>query len=529
MTQLYTEILETETLTNSRALILNNDKTIMSCSSGTAFPTANLQVGMLCLRTDQNKLYQLKDATPTWTLIGDLLMDYNTVVQAKGNISTTTGDWNTYVTAGVYQVGGANWTGSTNGPNTAKATLTSNGQLIVTVFGSVVMQTYVAHSASLTGGVYFRLKYNATDWIPWSIQWNSTNDGAGSGLDADLLDGENLVDNAATANTVVGRDANGDIFVVTLRGTNINITGSAVLGDAVTDTHTINGSPTITGDLFMQNNKEIRWDGNTDFAEIMYISTSDAAGGSRLRIGVGDNGDEIIEFGQYNGATFTPRLTINGDGSVTIGNFSATGNVTLGSGVGNNHLFNGSVRITNQLVVAQGDNVIRNIGNSAYLSFHNSADTVRTGYMQYNAGGSLVIASENGSEIRLIRGGAIWAMDSNANIVSGVPFLGGSYPDHACRAFAKMERSGTTAVLQRAGGVSSVQFVAGTFRVRFNFSYTLPTDQYAVVVSGRTLDTDNDNGYASPYQGQTTTYVDVTVADDASVNNADMVAIAVFY
>lgn len=60
------------TLAASLAQILNNDKTIMSCSSGTAFPTTNLQVGMLCLRTDQNKLYQLQDTTPTWVLLADL-------------------------------------------------------------------------------------------------------------------------------------------------------------------------------------------------------------------------------------------------------------------------------------------------------------------------------------------------------------------------------------------------------------------------------------------------------------------------
>lgn len=60
------------TLAASLAQILNNDKTIMSCSSGTAFPTTNLQVGMLCLRTDQNKLYQLRDTTPTWVLLADL-------------------------------------------------------------------------------------------------------------------------------------------------------------------------------------------------------------------------------------------------------------------------------------------------------------------------------------------------------------------------------------------------------------------------------------------------------------------------
>lgn len=70
--QQFTDIQSTETLANSRSLLLNNDKTIMSCHSGTAFPTTNLVVGMLCLRTDEMKLYQLKDLTPNWKLIFDL-------------------------------------------------------------------------------------------------------------------------------------------------------------------------------------------------------------------------------------------------------------------------------------------------------------------------------------------------------------------------------------------------------------------------------------------------------------------------
>jgi hypothetical protein len=49
--------------------------------------------------------------------------------------------------------------------------------------------------------------------------WHAGNDGAGSGLDADLLDGENLVDNAATGNTVVGRDASGNVIVNDLNST----------------------------------------------------------------------------------------------------------------------------------------------------------------------------------------------------------------------------------------------------------------------------------------------------------------------
>ena len=37
---------------------------------------------------------------------------------------------------------------------------------------------------------YFRTKVNANAWSAWRTIWNSANDGAGSGLDADLLDGQ---------------------------------------------------------------------------------------------------------------------------------------------------------------------------------------------------------------------------------------------------------------------------------------------------------------------------------------------------
>lgn len=76
-------IADSTTLAASLAAILNNDKTALSCSSGTAFPTAELQVGMWCLRTDQAKLYMLKDATPTWLLMFDLSKDFSAWLAAK--------------------------------------------------------------------------------------------------------------------------------------------------------------------------------------------------------------------------------------------------------------------------------------------------------------------------------------------------------------------------------------------------------------------------------------------------------------
>ena len=63
--QSYTEIPENQTLKESRVLLLKNDKTVLSNSSGTSFPTQNVQVGQFCFRTDEVALYQYTEAN-TW-------------------------------------------------------------------------------------------------------------------------------------------------------------------------------------------------------------------------------------------------------------------------------------------------------------------------------------------------------------------------------------------------------------------------------------------------------------------------------
>jgi hypothetical protein len=70
--QQFVSIASSEKLTDSRQEILNNDLTVMSCNSGTSFPTTNLEVGMFCLRTDLNQLFQMVDMTPTWKMVFDL-------------------------------------------------------------------------------------------------------------------------------------------------------------------------------------------------------------------------------------------------------------------------------------------------------------------------------------------------------------------------------------------------------------------------------------------------------------------------
>ena len=91
--QSYTEIPSSRTLSASLGELLNNDKTALSCSSGTAFPTTNLQVGMLCFRTDLTKLYQLVVASPaTWRLVMDVSSDFDTQLATKLNASGYTAE-----------------------------------------------------------------------------------------------------------------------------------------------------------------------------------------------------------------------------------------------------------------------------------------------------------------------------------------------------------------------------------------------------------------------------------------------------
>jgi hypothetical protein len=89
--QNFTDIPSSRSLSDSLIEILNNDKTGISCNSGTTFPTTNQQVGMLCYRTDQLKLYLLIGTNPdNWRLIMDLASGIDTQFAAKLNSASYT-------------------------------------------------------------------------------------------------------------------------------------------------------------------------------------------------------------------------------------------------------------------------------------------------------------------------------------------------------------------------------------------------------------------------------------------------------
>lgn len=85
----------------------------------------------------------------------------NDVLISRTVVSTNSGDWNSLVKAGIYQVAGdGSWNGSTNFPLGSYA----YGQLCVFTNGSVVTQLYVTH---LNSQIWVRSKFNALDWQDW--------------------------------------------------------------------------------------------------------------------------------------------------------------------------------------------------------------------------------------------------------------------------------------------------------------------------------------------------------------------------
>lgn len=62
--QEFREILETDTVSDSREYINKELQTLRSNFAGEAFPTENLAVGMKCYRTDKGRTYTLKSLDP---------------------------------------------------------------------------------------------------------------------------------------------------------------------------------------------------------------------------------------------------------------------------------------------------------------------------------------------------------------------------------------------------------------------------------------------------------------------------------
>jgi len=77
--QNFVSIAGADKIKNSRQILVDDLNTIMSQSSGIAFPIADLQLGMPCYRSDQKKLYVLTQTGPD---VWELLFDFNDAFNA---------------------------------------------------------------------------------------------------------------------------------------------------------------------------------------------------------------------------------------------------------------------------------------------------------------------------------------------------------------------------------------------------------------------------------------------------------------
>lgn len=184
MSQSYVVVADTDTLALSRSYINNNYDALLTEFSGTSFPTLNIKVGMNCYRSDLNKTYKLTSVAPSsvWTLITDLgqvqigrddadARYFQKNTSAKANvvltgIGATTSDW-----VGIqFQDNAGNqrwyiWKDQSQDLKISRYDQTG---------------TYVDTPFSIVSGV---------PQIGTNKIWHAGNDGAASGLDADLVRG----------------------------------------------------------------------------------------------------------------------------------------------------------------------------------------------------------------------------------------------------------------------------------------------------------------------------------------------------
>lgn len=236
MSQNFPAIPSTTLISDSLQLLIDRDAAAASNFSGTAFPTANLIVGMMCHRTDLQKIYILRSTGPdVWSFMADV--GATDTVAAK---ATTLNTGRNFVIAG----DGTSNTVSFNGSAAVTLTLTlaasgvtagTYSKVTVDAKGRVTVGAALAsadlpQSPTLTGTITGQtLRATATTAV--------TLGGSGHGLQAGADAGNNVAISAAMVQAR-NNGAAATLSVNTLGG-NVTIGGGSSI---VTISGTIGGS-----------------------------------------------------------------------------------------------------------------------------------------------------------------------------------------------------------------------------------------------------------------------------------------------
>jgi hypothetical protein len=241
--------------------------------------------------------------------------------------------------------------------NTSNVMFNTTGSYYVGLVGNIANSLSIVTYTSASGA--------AANAVASYTLWHSGNDGSGSGLDADLLDGQHgsyyyaaSNPNGYTTNTgtVTSVSGTGTVSGLVLTGT-VTGSGSLTLGGTlsltsanVTDAlgyipyNSTNPSGyitssslgaylplaggTMTGNInWGQTDRGLVWSMNTDGAYIKFFNTGDGDTDSRLEYSTSDNNDEYHRWV----IAGNERFTVKNSNSTVTGNFRSSGGISTGN------------------------------------------------------------------------------------------------------------------------------------------------------------------------------------------------------
>jgi hypothetical protein len=201
------------------------------------------------------------------------------------------------------------------------------------VKGAVILDNFDGHfrAFNVTSGYTYMLDvFNGGIGFNGSTVWHAGNDGVGSGLDADLLDGLQSA-TANTASTIVARDASGNFSAGTITAT---LNGNA---SSATNATTVGGLAVSAGINNVANNI-VKTDVN-GYIQAGYISSGNGNEGNNSSPGRvwGTNGSDAflrsylttaLVAGSATKLATARTIGMTGDVTWTSPTFDGTGNVT---------------------------------------------------------------------------------------------------------------------------------------------------------------------------------------------------------